>query len=215
MLSCERVRAYLGIGSNLGDRAAHLAFARVALAAAPGVRVVACSGVYETRPLDCTGGAFFNQVLSVETDRSPRSLLSLLLEIERARGRERGDVAAGGPVEGPPAGDRGPVGPAGAAGLDDGADGVEGARGRPRWRARPLDLDLLYASVGGRPVRRDGPDLVLPHPRLAERDFVLVPLREVAPGLRLAGRTLGELLEALDAGRRSVLRRVDRGASPP
>jgi 2-amino-4-hydroxy-6-hydroxymethyldihydropteridine diphosphokinase len=64
---------------------------------------------------------------------------------------------------------------------------IEDAQGRrrdgPRWGPRTLDLDLLL--YGG--LRLEDEGLVLPHPGLAERAFVLVPLLELAPGLRLPG----------------------------
>jgi 7,8-dihydro-6-hydroxymethylpterin-pyrophosphokinase len=71
----------------------------------------------------------------------------------------------------------------------------------PRWGPRPLDVDLLL--VGD--VQRDDASLTLPHPRLRERGFVLAPLADVAPELRLPphrperpdGRTVAELLAAL------------------
>ncbi len=77
---------------------------------------------------------------------------------------------------------------------------IERAHGRvrrERWGPRTLDLDLL--DFGGRVLERPG--LVLPHPRLHERPFVLVPLEEVAPGWRhpVFGRTAQELLEELDS----------------
>lgn len=76
---------------------------------------------------------------------------------------------------------------------------IEAAFGRDRlrevrWGPRPLDIDLLL--VGDRQL--DTPELTLPHPRIAERAFVLVPLLEVAPGGALPdGRRLTQLLGAL------------------
>ena len=75
---------------------------------------------------------------------------------------------------------------------------LEGEAGReagPRWGPRPLDLDLL---VWGDVVVAE-PDLVVPHPRLAERSFVLAPLAALLPGLALPGdgRTIAALLAAL------------------
>jgi 2-amino-4-hydroxy-6-hydroxymethyldihydropteridine diphosphokinase len=70
------------------------------------------------------------------------------------------------------------------------------APGRPRWAPRELDLDLLL--FGDRICEE--PDLVLPHPGLAERRFVLEPLAELEPGARdpRTGRTASELLAGLD-----------------
>jgi 2-amino-4-hydroxy-6-hydroxymethyldihydropteridine diphosphokinase len=87
-----RERAYVALGSNLGDRAGHLAAARAALAALPRTRLVAQSLVEETAPL---GGmeqpAYLNQMVLLETALDPRALLAACQAIERSRGRVRGE----------------------------------------------------------------------------------------------------------------------------
>jgi 2-amino-4-hydroxy-6-hydroxymethyldihydropteridine diphosphokinase len=87
-----RERAYVALGSNLGDRAGHLAAARAALAALPCTRLVAESGVEETAPL---GGMeqppYLNQMVLLETALAPHALLAACQAIERSRGRVRGE----------------------------------------------------------------------------------------------------------------------------
>ena len=130
------VRAYLGIGSNLGDRLAHLQGAVDGLAATPGVTVVAVSKVLETDPV---GGPeqpdFHNAVVAVDTVLSARDLLAVgqLLEQEARRVRTE------------------------------------------HWGPRTLDVDILFYGD----ERIDEPDLVVPHPRWAERGFVCVPLADL------------------------------------
>ena len=84
--------AYVALGSNLGDREAHLLAARRALAALPGTRIIAVSAIEETEPL---GGmdqpAYLNQMVLLETDLQPRALLHALQSIERLEGRRRGE----------------------------------------------------------------------------------------------------------------------------
>ncbi len=152
-------RAFVGLGSNLGDRLANLAGACRRLAALPSSRLVRTSAVYETAPVGLSDQPwFYNAVAELETELDP--LLRQCLAVEAEFGRRRD---AGG----------------------------------PRWGPRPLDLDLLLAGD----LVVSGPDLVLPHPRLAERAFVLVPLAELDPGLMLpVGRRVGELLDALMPG---------------
>jgi 2-amino-4-hydroxy-6-hydroxymethyldihydropteridine diphosphokinase len=85
-------RAYVALGSNLGDRAAHLAAAREALAKLPDTEVVAASAVEETAPLaGMTQPPYLNQMILLETRLTPRELLEACHEIERARGRVRGE----------------------------------------------------------------------------------------------------------------------------
>lgn len=138
--------AYLGLGSNEGDREAHLQGAVDRLHATAGVRVTGASPVYESEAHTLgkeTQPPYLNAVLRVATTRSPDALLEAAHEAERAEGRRR-----------------------------------EAGR---RWRPRPLDVDLLVVGA----VTRDDETLVLPHPRLAERRFVLRPLADLAPNLVL------------------------------
>jgi len=85
-------QAFVALGSNLGDRAAYLRDARVALAGLPGTTLVAASDVEETAPL---GGMpqppYLNQMVLLETRLSPRELLEACHAIERAAGRVRGE----------------------------------------------------------------------------------------------------------------------------
>ena len=129
------MRAYLGLGSNLGDRGEHL---RRAVAALPDV--VAVSPVYETDPVGGPAGqpAFLNLVVALETDLSPRQLLDVARGLEQAAGRVRTEK------DGP----------------------------------RTLDVDVLL--VGDLTVHE--PDLVVPHPRMWQRRFVLAPLADLAGG---------------------------------
>jgi len=91
-------RVYVALGSNLGDRAAHLAFARARLAALPGSRLVAVSRVEETAPLGpVPQGPYLNQMVLLETARDPLDLLRCLLDIEAEAGRARGPALRWGP----------------------------------------------------------------------------------------------------------------------
>jgi 2-amino-4-hydroxy-6-hydroxymethyldihydropteridine diphosphokinase len=129
------VRAFLGLGSNLGDRRAHLWGAVDALP-----DVVAVSPVYETDPVGGPDqGTYLNLVVELDTELTPRQLLELAGELEDAAHRVREE----------------------------------------RWGPRTLDVDVLW--VEGATV--DEPDLVVPHPRMWERRFVLAPLRDLAPDL--------------------------------
>ena len=91
-------RAYVGLGSNLGDRELTLRAAVAALAAHPAVEVVAVSGLIDTEPVGYTDQPrFLNGVAAVDTDLSAGALLDLLLEVERSFGRRRDGVPPQGP----------------------------------------------------------------------------------------------------------------------
>jgi 2-amino-4-hydroxy-6-hydroxymethyldihydropteridine diphosphokinase len=83
-------RVYVALGSNVGDREAHLAHARARLAALPRTRLAATSGVEETAPLGpVPQGPYLNQMALLETDLTPAEILRHLHTIERERGRAR------------------------------------------------------------------------------------------------------------------------------
>lgn len=142
------VLAYIGLGSNMGDRRAHLEAALRRLAP---LRV---SPIVETEPWGrADQPRFLNAVAEIRTELGPQELLGRLLDLEHELGRER----------------------------------------RERWGPRTIDLDLLL--YGDRMIQT--PDLAVPHPRLAERRFVLEGLAELCPGRTVPGlnRTVRELLE--------------------
>jgi 2-amino-4-hydroxy-6-hydroxymethyldihydropteridine diphosphokinase len=151
------VRAYVGLGSNLGDRAAHLLLGLSALSRLPKTHLLRLSPVYETDPVGPPQPPYLNMVAELETELSPKELLAEMLRIEKALGRER----------------------------------------RERWGPRTLDLDLLL--YGDLVLEEEG--LSVPHPRLHERAFVLVPLLDLLPEGRhpLLGQSFAELLASLDA----------------
>ncbi len=154
MRHAERL-AFLGLGSNVGERLDHLQAAVDRLHAARGLRVEAVSSVYETAPVGGPQqGPYLNVAVRVATRRSPRELLRACRRVERAGGRVRDE----------------------------------------RWGPRTIDVDvLLYDDEVV-----DRRDLQVPHPRLTERAFALIPLIEVAPGQRLpGGKTLTSALVAL------------------
>jgi 2-amino-4-hydroxy-6-hydroxymethyldihydropteridine diphosphokinase len=83
-------RVFVALGSNVGDRAAHLAHARERLAALPGTRLAGASRVEETAPLGPVAqGPYLNQMIVLETTLTPRALLAACRAIEAERGRER------------------------------------------------------------------------------------------------------------------------------
>jgi 2-amino-4-hydroxy-6-hydroxymethyldihydropteridine diphosphokinase len=129
-------RVFVSLGANLGERAAALRAARLALAGLPGTTVLAASGIYETEPQDLADQPpFLNQVVCLATALTPLALLAAAQRLEDAAGRKR----------------------------------------EVRFGPRTLDVDILLFEG----VESAGPELALPHPRLWQRAFVLVPLAEL------------------------------------
>jgi 2-amino-4-hydroxy-6-hydroxymethyldihydropteridine diphosphokinase len=149
--------AYVGLGSNLGDRRGLIREALKRLGRIDGVRVLKRSRIIETDPVGKTDQPkFLNAVAEVETRLEPGPLLSRLRAVERDLGRVRHE----------------------------------------RWGPRTIDLDLLLWDDRSMAT----PRLTLPHPRLAERRFVLAPLAELCPRRRVpgTGRTVGGLLRDVE-----------------
>jgi 2-amino-4-hydroxy-6-hydroxymethyldihydropteridine diphosphokinase len=83
---------FVALGSNLGDRRSHLAFARAEIAVLEATRVLAASAVEETAPIGPAGQSpYLNQMVALRTRQSPLALLDLLLDVERRRGRVRAE----------------------------------------------------------------------------------------------------------------------------
>ncbi len=89
-MSSRRERVFVALGSNLGDRAAHLQAGREALGALPGTRLIAASAIEETAPLaGMDQPSYLNQMVLLETDLEPGALLQACQAIERREGRQR------------------------------------------------------------------------------------------------------------------------------
>ncbi|MCX7197795.1 MAG: 2-amino-4-hydroxy-6-hydroxymethyldihydropteridine diphosphokinase [Proteobacteria bacterium] len=159
------VRAYVGLGANLGDPLAQMRAAVTALGRLPATTVAGVSSVYRSAPVGYLEQPdFCNAVVALDTGLSPQALLAALLAIEHEGGRTRE------------------------------------FRNAPRL----IDLDLLLH--GDRVV--DEPDLTVPHPRMIDRAFVLLPLAELDPGCVvpgagalsvLAGAVLAQPIERIGA----------------
>lgn len=154
----KNVEAYIGFGSNQGDRQAFFCDASAGLDAFPETRVVGVSRLYETKPVNISdnGGWFLNGVILLDTALSPEDLIRRMRELERSLGKS----------------------------PDHRSD-----------RSRPVDLDLLL--YGDRVISSE--DLQVPHPRMLDRAFVLVPLAETAPQLihPISGLTMAESVSRL------------------
>jgi 2-amino-4-hydroxy-6-hydroxymethyldihydropteridine diphosphokinase len=135
------MRAYLGLGSNVGDRLANLQAAVNTLDLRAG-KVIAMSRVYETAPLYVLNQPlFYNAAVAVETTLEPAALLSCVKAIEEELGRTPGE----------------------------------------QYGPRLIDIDILtVVGDDGEQVRLTQEGLTLPHPRIAERRFVLEPMRDIA-----------------------------------
>ena len=149
--------AYIGFGSNIGDRLKHIQNAIHALSKTEGITLLKISSVYKTDPIGYEAqGEFLNGVIAIQTSLPPLSLLHTLKNIETVVGRQH----------------------------------------RIRWGPREIDLDLLI--YGDLCLQTE--QLVVPHPEMHLRRFVLVPLAEIARDLvhPVCQESIQTLLERLE-----------------
>jgi 2-amino-4-hydroxy-6-hydroxymethyldihydropteridine diphosphokinase len=148
-------RAYLGLGSNIGDKRAMIARALDLLGGMQGIAVAGRSGDYRTPPWGDTDQDWFvNACAAIDTVLEPAALLATCLAVEDQLGRRR----------------------------------------TRKWGPRSIDIDLL--DYDGQAVNQGG--LILPHPFVLDRAFVLVPLAELAPDLIIAGSAVRDAAARLD-----------------
>lgn len=152
-------KAYLGLGTNIGDKKQNLCHAIDQIKAKIG-NVCSLSSLYETAPWGFESeNQFVNAALCVETTLTPEELLSTTQQIERELGRTHKSV-----------------------------NGI--------YHDRIIDIDILLYDD----LTLCTPALTIPHPHMTERLFVMAPMAEIAPELRLSpnGLTLKELKNRLE-----------------
>ncbi len=152
--------AYIGIGSNLGDKPSNCRYSIGRIGELPECHVTACSSLFKTEPEGVTGQDWYaNCVLEIRTAQGPHQILTGLMGIESSMGRIR----------------------------------------KNRWEARIIDLDLL---LFGREII-ESRNLVIPHPLMHKRRFVLEPLAQLAPDLvhPVLKTTIRQLLNQLPVQR--------------
>lgn len=185
-----RRQIYISIGGNIGDVAETMREAVRRIWRIPGTQLLLLSSFYETAPWgNVDQPPFLNAVLKVATSLSALEFLHHTQRIERELGRVRHE----------------------------------------HWGARTIDIDLLYvveppqvrgglglaAVADGEPLVVDTAELTLPHPYLAERAFVLVPWREIAPRLRVGGRSIAEMAAAPEVKEQGIKRTMHVNAPYP
>ena len=134
----QQHEVFLGLGSNLGDKAGNLSEAIRLIGQRVG-RVVRQSSFVETEPWGFDSmNTFLNAVILCETDKTPREVLNATQQIERDMGRTKKSTAGS-------------------------------------YADRPIDVDILLYDD----LTVDEPDLKIPHPLMYQRDFVMIPLKEI------------------------------------
>ena len=149
------VKAYLGLGSNMGDTRKNLDIAVDLLKSSKNITVIKVSSYYETEPVGYVEQDWFlNIVVQIETNFEPEELLVFCQQIEEVLKRKR----------------------------------------IIRWGPRTIDVDILLYEH----YTSNEESLTIPHPRMTERAFVMVPLYEIAPDLVIEGKSINEIINSLD-----------------
>lgn len=147
-------KAYLSLGSNLGDRVAHLKQAVECLESHPHIEVMGKSSFYTTAPVGYLEQEdFINIAVAIETSLAPKALLIVCQDIEQQLKRVR----------------------------------------LIHWGPRTIDVDLLWFED----YQNESEQLTVPHPRMHERGFVMIPLCELNSSLVIGGKTVLEWCDEL------------------
>lgn len=147
-------KAYLGLGTNMGDRETYLSSAVNLLDNYENITVTNKSKIYETKAWGYTDQAdFLNMCIEIKTSLNEYELLKVCQEVELKLNRER----------------------------------------IIRWGPRTIDVDILFFND----VILNNKDLYIPHPRISERAFVLIPLMDINKNLLIKGKVIGEYLNSL------------------
>ncbi|MBM7555189.1 2-amino-4-hydroxy-6-hydroxymethyldihydropteridine diphosphokinase [Halanaerobacter jeridensis] len=145
-------KAYLGLGTNIGEREKNLRAAVAHIKKTTDVEVTEVSSIYETEPWGYEEqNQFLNLCLKIKTDLKPQELLEKCQQIEKRMGRKREE----------------------------------------KWGPRIIDIDILIYDN----LEVNTSKLVIPHPRIQERAFVLVPLQELDSNLMIKGKSIAQWLE--------------------
>lgn len=150
------VRAFIGIGANLGDAQGAVQRAILQLGKLPQTTLTAQSSLFRTAPIDAQGDDYINAVAQIDTALAPEQLLAELQVLENEAGRER-------PYQNAP---------------------------------RTLDLDILL--YGRQQIAT--PTLTVPHPRMTQRAFTLIPLLQIDPLITIPGMGAAHTFVAAVAG---------------
>ncbi len=147
-------KAYLGLGSNIGDSKENIDRAVDMLGSHENIELLKMSSYYETEPVGYKEQDWFlNVVLEIDTTLNPHSLLEFCREIEEKLKRKR----------------------------------------IIRWGPRIIDVDiLLYEGF-----KSEEEKLTIPHPRMTERAFVMVPLYEIAPRVKINNKDISQVMKSL------------------
>ena len=147
-------KAYLGLGTNMGDRETYLSSAVKLLDNYENITVTNKSKIYETKAWGYTDQAdFLNMCIEIKTSLNEYELLKVCQEVELKLNRER----------------------------------------IIRWGPRTIDVDILFFND----IILNNEDLYIPHPRISERAFVLIPLMDINKNLLIKGKVIGEYLNSL------------------
>ncbi len=159
-------KAYLGLGTNMGDKEAYLKEACKIISDNPNINIVKISKVYKTKAWGYTNqDDFLNICIEVDTNLSPEELLEVCHKVENKLNRVR----------------------------------------VIRWGPRTIDVDILFFNN----IISTDENLILPHPRIKERAFVLIPLMDLNKELVIDNKTISYYLSNLEKEELEQVKEVD------